>query len=297
MAFYHLEEEMGLVLKDIVNKLFNNKRDYSPNDLGITWINYKKENNFHMGFGYGINNKKQIYPASLVKLIYGLAINAWIEKKRIIYNEELNNAVFKMLFDSSNDATSYIVDILTGTTSGPSLEGEMWKKWKSQRQIINDWILSLKWEELDACNCCQKTWEDGPFGREKDFYGENNSNRNSLSTDATARIMEEIMKNTNYIPENIDLKNCLHRTLNRDKIIRNSNNQIEGFLGEGLPEKISFWSKAGLMSEARHDSAWWLNNDLSITLLVVFGNGKAFAKDNLFLPKIAQAIYEFNQRN
>ena len=209
----------------------------------------------------------------------------------------MDEAIQEMLQNSSNDATSFIVDLLTGTTSGPSLEKEIFNRWKYQRTIINDWLKTLNWEELQDFNCCQKTWEDGPYGREKDFYGTSNKNRNAMTTDGTARIMEEIMQNISFNEKNINLRNYLSREITEQSKYKDENNQINGFLGEGLPQKIPFWSKAGLMSEARHDSAWWLNNDLSITLLVVFGNGKAFAKDNLFLPKIAQAIYEFNQRN
>ena len=51
------------------------------------------------------------------------------------------------------------------------------------------------------------------------------------------------------------------------------------------------------MSEARHDAAWWLNNQYSQTLLVVFGNGENFANDTKFLPELSQAIYKYNQLN
>ena len=51
------------------------------------------------------------------------------------------------------------------------------------------------------------------------------------------------------------------------------------------------------MSQARHDAAWWLNNQSSQTLLVVFGNGQNFANDTSFLPEISHAIYKYNQRN
>ena len=103
-----------------------------------------------------------------------------------------------MLQHSSNDATSFVVDILTGTSSGTSLEGGIWDNWKYQRQIINDWLRSINWNELKGFNCCQKTWEDEPYGREKDFYGNGNENRNIMTTEGTGRLFEEIMKGRNY---------------------------------------------------------------------------------------------------
>ena len=76
------------------------------------------------GYGYGINNKKLIYPASIVKLVYGLAAYSWIETHKILLSQEIIDAVNKMLFYSSNDATSFLIDLLTGTTSGPCIEGD-----------------------------------------------------------------------------------------------------------------------------------------------------------------------------
>tara|TARA_Y100001968_G_scaffold306301_1_gene322996 strand:+ start:5271 stop:6170 length:900 start_codon:yes stop_codon:yes gene_type:complete len=294
MTLYYLQEEMGIFLIDIVNKLLNEINSDSQNDLAITWINYKRENKTIKRLGYGINNNLLIYPASIVKLVYAFATYEWIQKNRLTMNDEINEATYKMLANSSNDATSFIVDILTGTTSGPSLNDEIFNHWKYKRQIINDWLISLKWNELKGINCCQKTWEDAPYGREKDFYGTRNQNTNQMSTDGTAKILEEIMSNLEYKRENINIKNFLSRNLIKDSYIDDPNNQIEGFLGEGIPNNIPYWSKAGLMSQVRHDAAWWSMNEGNQTLLVVFGNSSKFAQSKLFLPKLAKAIYEFN---
>jgi len=82
-----------------------------------------------------------------------------------------------------------------------------------------------------------------------------------------------------------------------DKVVlkNDSLNQIDGFLGAGLPESINLWSKAGLMSEVRHDSAWWVNSQSLQTLLVVFCSGEEYSKDTSFLPLIAKEVYEFNK--
>ena len=49
-------------------------------------------------------------------------------------------------------------------------------------------------------------------------------------------------------------------------------NQVDGFLGEGLPNGRGFWSKAGWMSQARHDAAWWSSPINHRCLLVAFGS-------------------------
>ena len=172
MSFYYSSKEMGLALNDILGRVCSYNKDFSREDISITWINYKSENkSVFKGFGTGINNKKMVYPASIVKLVYGLAAYYWIKKGSLLLSDEIIDAVRKMLSFSSNNATSFLIDLLTGTTSGPCIEGEIWENWKFQRSIINDWIHDLNWEELVGINCCQKTWDDGPFGREKEFYG------------------------------------------------------------------------------------------------------------------------------
>ncbi len=296
MSFYYLSKEMGIALNNILGKACSYNKDFLIEDIAITWINYKSENkSVFKGFGTGINNKKMVYPASIVKLVYGLATYYWIKKGSLYLSDELIDAVSKMLSFSSNNATSFLIDLLTGTTSGPCIEGDSWENWKYQRSIINDWLHDLKWEELSGINCCQKTWDDGPFGREKEFYGHDNKNRNAMNSDSAARVLEEIMIHIDYQKNDLNLRSFLKRNLNKVVLKNDSLNQINGFLGEGLPETINLWSKAGLMSEVRHDSAWWSNSQSLQTLLVVFCNGEKYSKDTTFLPLIAKEVYEFNK--
>ena len=297
MSFYYLSKEIDQALNDILGRVSSHIKDFSREDIPITWINYKTENKrVFKGFGYGMNNKKMIYPASIVKLVYGLASYYWIKKGSLLLSDEIIDAVRKMLSFSSNNATSFLIDLLTGTTSGPCIDGELWENWKYQRSIINEWLNDLNWEELIGINCCQKTWDDGPFGREKAFYGYENKNRNIMTTDSVARVFEEIMIHINYQKNDLNLRSFLKRNLNKVVLKNDSLNQIDGFLGSGLPESINLWSKAGLMSQVRHDSAWWINSQSLQTLLVVFCNGEKYSKDTSFLPLIAKEVYEFNKR-
>ena len=297
MSFYYSSKEMGLALNDILGKVCSYNKDFSREDISITWINYKSENkSVFKGFGTGINNTQMVYPASIVKLVYGLAAYYWIKKGSLLLSDEIIDAVRKMLSFSSNNATSFLIDLLTGTTSGPCIEGELWKNWIFQRNIINDWLNDLNWEELNGINCCQKTWDDGPFGREKEFYGISNKNRNAMNSDSAARVLEEIMIHIDYQKNDLNLRSFLKRNLNKVVLKNDSLNQIDGFLGAGLPESINLWSKAGLMSEVRHDSAWWTNSQSLHTLLVVFCNGEKYSKDTSFLPLIAKEVYFFNRR-
>jgi len=73
-----------------------------------------------------------------------------------------------MIVDSSNDATGLVVDVLTGTTSGPELPPGPFETWKSQRNIINRYF-QLGWAEMETININQKTWGDGLW-RERMFW-------------------------------------------------------------------------------------------------------------------------------
>ena len=104
------------------------------------------------------------------------------------------------------------------------------------------------------------------------------------------------MIHINYQKNDLNLRSFLKRNLNKVVLKNDPCNQIDGFLGAGLPESINLWSKAGLMSEVRHDAAWWTHSQSLHTLLVVFCNGEKYSKDTSLLPSISKEIYEFNKR-
>ena len=287
---------MNAHLKGMLDHLAKDGRPGLHNSIAISWIRYETFNpEPGQGLGAGWSEQKLLYPASVVKLIYAIAIDAWIQKDLIPETEELKRAERNMIQDSSNDATSLILDLLSGTTSGPSLTGSKWIAWKKQRSLINNWLDSFRWEELKGINCCQKTWEDGPYGREKDFYGDGNLNRNALSTSATARLFEAVMtKNLISPPACKRLRSMLSRSLDIQERASNPENQIDGFLGESLKEGSRIWSKAGWMSQARNDAAWICAPHKKPMLVVIFSQGRKYANDTKLFPAIANQLLSLN---
>ena len=296
MNFYHSDPNMKAHIISLINKFSYENRPNLHNNISITWIRYDNRNPLP-GFGFGASwgEKKLFYPASIVKIIYGIAIEKWLQDDLITESEELFRALSDMITHSSNDATSYIVDILTGTSSGPSIEGKSWEIWQSQRQILNQWLKSFNWSELNNINCSQKTWSDGPYGRDKDFYGKNNQNRNALSTSSIVRIFEALMTNSLLSYKATKrLKGYLSRSLDKSIRIKDPENQIDGFLGEGLSSSAKIWSKAGWMSEVRHDIAWWQEKPNNPMMAVVFTDGKQLSQDANLLPSIAKALSQYD---
>ncbi len=292
MTFYRQDPEMALCLKGLLDRYEKEGRSNLHENIAITWIRYESPTpSTSSGYGTGWNSSKNLYPASVVKIVYALATEIWIKRNLILETQEVRRAINEMIANSNNDATSYILDLLTGTTSGPSLENKSFQAWKVQRRVINEWLENMEWPELKGWNCCQKTWNEGPFGREKDFYEIKNQNRNSMTTNGTARIFESLMTKDKWsLVETKKLKDIFSRSLDLHKRKEDSENQIDGFLGEGLPLASKIWSKAGLMSEVRNDVAWWEAPNQSPMLLVVFTTGENLAKDRFLLPALSSEM-------
>ena len=292
MAFYRQDPEMAYCLKGLLDRFEKEGRPYLQENIAITCIRYDKQSpSTSSGYGTGWNSNRFFYPASVVKIVYALATQVWLQQDLIVDSEELRRALHEMIANSNNDATSYILDLLTGTTSGPSLNKSNYQAWTIQRQLINNWLEELQWSEIQNWNCSQKTWNEGPFGREKDFYGEKNENRNSMTTDGSVRIFESLMTKE-MLPKVASEKLIKNFLRSLDPVIRKQdlNNQVDGFLGEGLPYASKLWSKAGLMSEVRHDVAWWEAPNKNPMLVAVFTIGEKLVKDRFLLPAIGSEL-------
>lgn len=276
------------------------------NQLAMTWVVYDPPVPVNTGGaisaeefwkytprGFSYRGFERIYPASVVKLFYLVAVHDWLERGMVQESAELNRAIRDMIVDSSNDATGLIVDVLTGTTSGPELSPAPFETWKQQRYIINRYFESFAWEELQTINVCQKTWCDGPYGRERAFYGDLMENRNMLTTNATARLLHSIIGGVAVSSQRSQLMmSLMQRSLHLDTLRADSENQVTGFLGAGLPPDAQLWSKAGLMSRVRHDAAYIELPNCKPYLLVVFTEGSEHSKNESILPFISQHVVE-----
>ncbi len=295
MAFYSPDPAMAQTLADLVRALELDGRPGLTQQLSVTWVRYGRsllgDDPESTPRGASWAGDRQRYPASVVKLVYLVAAEAWLQQGLLEDDPELRRAMELMIRDSSNDATGLVVDLLSGTTSGPALPPERMAAWVEQRQLVNQWLAGLGWPELEGVNACQKTWGDGPFGRERLFYGADLENRNRLSTDATARLLDAVMASRLISPPACRrMQAVLARSLEAADRAADPENQVDGFLGEGLAAEARLWSKAGWMSAARHDAAYVEVDGQPPLLLVVFSEGAACARDEALLPEIARRL-------
>ena len=303
MFFFKHDEQLETLGNSILEATWNEFSTLARNQIAVTWIVYDPPVPVNTGGaltpdafwnhpvrGFTYRGVETIYPASVVKLFYLLAIHEWLEKGMTQTNAELQRAMRDMIVDSSNDATSLIVDVLTGTTSGPELPPGPFETWKQQRNIVNRYLQSLKWEELKTVNVCQKTWGDGPYGRERAFYGQLLENRNMVNTNAIARLLHAIVGGVAVsATRSQEMMNLIKRSLNPEELPKDvEEDQVTGFLGGSLPQTAKIWSKAGWTSSVLHDAAYIEIPDKRPYLLIVFTEGKANAKSREILPFVSQ---------
>ena len=312
MPFFRQDETLSQIAQQVLQDTKEQFPSLTRDKVALTWIVYESPVIVNTGGalsaaefwqyevkGFSYRGMERIYPASIVKLFYLVAIQEWLQGGMIPASLELDRAIRDAIVTSSNDATSLVVDVLTGTTSGPELPLKPFETWQKQRNIVNRYFKSLKWEELESINVNQKTWCDGAYGRERAFLGELMENRNMLTTDAVARLLHAIIGGVAVSAQRSQkMMQLLQRSLNPAEFIdSDGENQITGFLGEALPQNARIWSKAGWMSRVRHDAAYIEIPNISPYLLVVFTEGKENAQNKFILPFISQEIVRAMMRN
>jgi hypothetical protein len=302
MTFFRQDEQLAKLATEILETTWAKFPELERDRIALSWIVYDapvivntggaisaEEFWKHQVRGYSYRGDERIYPASIVKLFYLVAIHEWLEGQMIPESVELNRAIRDMIVDSSNDATSLIVDVLTGTTSGPELTPGPFETWKHQRNIVNRYFQSLGWEEIEKININQKPWGDGPYGRERSFLGAMMENRNMMTTNAVARLLHAIVGGVAVSSaRSQQMMGLLKRNL--DVAASDGENQVTGFLGEGLPEGAQLWSKAGWTSQVRHDAAYSEISDRQPYLLVVFTEHPANSRMQEILPFISRSF-------
>jgi len=225
-----------------------------------------------------------IYPASVVKLFYLAAAHRWLEDGRLKETEELNRALRDMIVDSSNDATHFVLDALTGVSNGAELPPAELRRWAEKRNAVNRYFASLGYAGI---NVNQKPWCEGPYGRERQFYGPKFENRNKLTTDAMATLLAEIAAGRAVTPAR---SARMLELMKRDfaGTSADPDDQAHGFTGMALEAGARYWSKAGWTSTTRHDAAYLELPGGRRLVLVTFTTDHAKERD--IIPTVARAV-------
>jgi beta-lactamase class A len=246
---------------------------------------------------FGWREAAAFYPCSVVKLFWLLACQARLHAGEIAAHEELDRAMADMIRWSSNTATNYVVDLVSGTTGDTLLAGPEYDVWAARRGWANRFLRGLGWAEIDAgVNVCQKAMDDDRYGRERQFIGSARDNHNRLTTRAVRRLITDVMAGTVLSAERCGAMAALmRRPTDQDWAAAHPHGQVSGYFGAGLPAGSRLWSKAGwttwtgdeAASYRRHDAAYVEAPGCPPFVLVVLTRGRASSADETMLPGIA----------
>ena len=278
-------------LQDLVNEAAHNaltkfaEKKLTESQLSITLIDLRDPRHPTMA---SFRGNEKVYPANVVKLFYLVAVHRWLEDKKIPETDELKRAVRDMIVVSSNEATQYIVDVLTHTTGGYELSPKEMEDWQNQRNAVNRYYSSLGFTNI---NVNQKTFCEDAYGREKVSRGPNGENRNKLTTDATARLLSEIVTGRAVnAPRSAQMMELLKRDFSGTST--DNDDQGHGFTGIALQgmSGAKLWSKAGWTSTTRHDAAYIELPNGAKFVLVTFTLDHANERE--IIPTVAKVVID-----
>ena len=281
--------ELQTLLSRAVGEMLDSypSRGFKSDDISATLIDLRDASNLRRA---DFRGDAQIYPASVVKMFYMAALERQLEDGKIKSSIELTRGLKDMIVDSSNEATQYILDVITRTSSGGEMPANEFKKWSFNRNTVNRFYSSLGYERI---NVNQKTHCEDAYGREQQFRNYKGENRNMLTTNATARLLAEIVSGKIASPESTKRMMDL---MKRDPFVesKDPDNQANGFTGKALIAKkmtdARLWSKAGWTSRSRHDAAYIETADGLKFVLVIFTENHA--ADQAPIPTIAGKIID-----
>ena len=142
--------------------------------------------------GFSHRGDQPFYPCSVVKLFYLVAAQARLEAGFIAPHEELDRAMRDMILVSSNTATNYVIDVVTGTTGDTLLPAADFAHWAEKRGWVNRYFRSFGWPELAPINLCQKLMDDQRYGRERQFVGVKTFKHESVCRRCLAFVPQEV---------------------------------------------------------------------------------------------------------
>ncbi len=278
-------KELQKILDEAVGELL--AKNFKAEEIAVSLIDLRDLQNLKSA---NVRGEAKIYPASVVKMFYMAALERQLEDGKTKPTTELERGLKDMIVDSSNEATQYILDVLTETSSGGELSAKDFQKWSFGRNRVNRFYALLGYENI---NVNQKTHCEDAYGREQQFRNYKGENRNMLTTNATARLMADIVLSkitgSEHTKRMLDL-------MRRDPFAKtnDTDNQSTGFSGKALLDlnlkDAKIWSKAGWTSKSRHDVAYIETADGLKFVVAVFTDNHANERDSI--PLVVRKIIQ-----
>lgn len=286
--------ELNDALKEAVESALEIGKGFGlkPEEISATLIDLSDKNRPRMA---SFSGERKVYPASVVKMFYMAALIRQLEDGKITSTPELERGLRDMIVDSSNEATQYILDVLTDTSSGAELPQPEFEKWQFKRDRVNRFYSSMGFASI---NVNQKTFCEDAYGIEQQSRNYKGENRNMLTTNATARLLAEIVLGRMATPANTQKMMALMER-NPFGPSTDPDSQDVGFTGLALIKRkmtgARLWSKAGWTSKTRHDAAYIETPEGLRFVIVVFTENHALERE--VIPTVVGRIIDrFNSK-
>ena len=217
---------------------------------------------------------KYYHPASLLKLF--VAYLAWHSKS--VYSAEIKKAIQESLRVSDNNALSFLVDLITDSSSGICLEAssQEWQDFKQARLMINSLAKSIFASQ--NINIANKCFSFDYYGRDKQLLEDIGPNQ--AQPKDVLRIMQ-------LISQEAELKNFMQRSLDND-----DDYQCQAFSPAIIMQEFAvtkLWSKAGWNSKVRHDAVSFEHAGETYFWILMTEN---LCNQDKLIPQISQAVFK-----
>lgn len=279
--------ELQVMLDGIILDLLKTypNDSFKQSDIAATLIDLRKPDDIRTA---NFRGEEKIYPASVVKMFYMNALERQLEDGKVVMTPEMQRGLKDMIVVSSNEATQYILDVLTDTSSGAELPPREFEAWQYKRNRVNRFYSAMGYTNI---NVNQKTFCEDAYGIEQQSRNYQGQNRNMLTTDAVARLLAEIALGRMNTPERTKaMMDLMHR--NPFAKTDDPDSQDTGFSGKALLDMkmtdAQIWAKAGWTNTARHDAAYIETADGLKFVLVVFT--EHHANDREAIPTIVKGV-------
>jgi beta-lactamase class A len=262
-------------------------KTFSADQIAATLIDLRDPNALQAA---DVRGGDRIYPASVVKMFYMAALERQLEDGKITMTPELSRGLHDMIVDSSNEATQYILDVLTDTSSGAELPQKEFDKWQYKRNRVNRFFASMGFQNI---NVNQKTFCEDAYGIEQQSRAYKGQNRNMLTTNAVARLLSEIVLGR---MNSVERTKAMLDLMKRDPFSASTDpdDQGHGFSGKLFIDRkmtdARLWSKAGWTNTARHDAAYIETADGLKFVIVIFTENHA--NDKAVIPGIVGNVID-----
>ncbi|MBA3447483.1 MAG: serine hydrolase [Pseudaminobacter sp.] len=249
--------------------------------------------------GFSHLGRDNWYPCSCSKPFFLMAALESIARGEIVFDDELEHALRDMIRWSSNTATNYVIDVVTGTTGDTLLAGADYDAWAEKRYAVNRRLQAWNWDELDGVNISQKLMDDRRYGRERQFAGANGSNLNRVSPEACVRLIHGLFDKATL---DQSLRARVLDWFRRDPESRDAHlpgYQLSAYLGGKLPAPAMIWGKSGHnrwtgdpnTSFYKHDVIRVEHGQRAVCFaLFTRGEELALGKDHVF-PDIGRGLF------